>query len=436
MLNTFDGRCLMNTVLFNVVSYIIEFLKLSLFSIFFADIYVKKRITIIFSISVLFLAFFSIYFNFSDYSIVFGLISIVLLYFSISEKKKIGQIILSYVFICILDMIVGAIFIFIFNISGSTVQSNSLFEIVINSFLFIPIGIAIIVKRKRYRDVSYTISTKYLLIFIVGGVSLALYITSIQFFGFEAGHYSSRKIEAFALSISSIIFIIICALLIFKQNQNGYLKKEANMNLKILKAQEEYYTMLLQREDQTKAFRHDIQNHIYCMNVLFENGKYEELGEYLSKIDKSLKELKPTFNTGNKLVDAIVSDIAIKHKNVCLKWIGVFPEQMSISAIDLCTVFSNLLMNAFEAAEQTDNKYVNVFVRVLESNLFISIANHTALEPKIINGEFISSKTNAGHGYGIRNIRKCLEKNNGSFEISFDDGVFTAEVIFSNVIPI
>lgn len=157
MLNTFDGRYLMNTVLFNVVSYIIEFLKLSLFSIFFADIYVKKRITIIFSISILFLAFFSIYFNFSDYSIVFGLISIVLLYFSISEKKKIGQIILSYVFICILDMIVGAIFIFIFNISGSTVQSNSLFEIVINSFLFVPIGIAIIVKRKRYRDVSYTI---------------------------------------------------------------------------------------------------------------------------------------------------------------------------------------------------------------------------------------------------------------------------------------
>ena len=424
----------MNIICFNAVSYAIEFAKLFLVVAFLINIPQRKYVLIAFPVSLLLLSFASIYFNFSEYSIIFGLLSSILIFVTMPEKRKIGQVILAYICICIIDMMSSAICMFILNISGNTLNKSSWLEVVVNSLSLILIVILVIIKKKSSSNNYYEISGKYILILILGGFSLALYITSIQFFGFEDKKYSYKSMVAFALSISSIIFIIICALLIFKHNQNEHLKREADMNLKMFKAQEDYYTMLLQKEDETKAFRHDIQNHLCCLNTLLKDGKYNELEEYLFKMDESLKLLKPVINTGNKLIDAIVGDISIKHNEVSLKWFGLMPEKISVPNIDLCTVFSNLLINAFEAAENAENKTVNVFIKILESNLLIVIQNYTVSSPKIINGKYISDKAASGHGYGIRNICRCLEKNNGSFDTEFEDGIFTAEVVFSNAI--
>ena len=40
-----------------------------------------------------------------------------------------------------------------------------------------------------------------------------------------------------------------------------------------------------------------------------------------------------------------------------------------------------------------------------------------------------TSKSGDGHGYGLRNIRQVMEKYNGSFKITHEDGVFTAVVV-------
>lgn len=422
----------MNIICFNSISYIIEFFKILLAVTFLLNIPQRKIILIIFPISLLLISFTSSYFNFSDYTIIFGILSIVIISITMPVKKKIGQVILAYVCICIIDMVFSAICIFILNISVNSIQDNLWLEIIINS---ISLGIIIITSlvRKRTHN-NYDISIKYLLILILGGISFALYITSIQLFGFEDNNYSYKDIAALGLSVSSIIFIIICALLLFNRNQNIHLKKEADINLKLLKAQEDYYNMLLKKEDETKAFRHDIQNHIYCMNTLFKDHKYDELGEYLSKMNTSLNELKSTINTGNKLVNAIVNDAIGKYNNINLKWIGLLPENILISSMDLCTVFSNILSNAFEAAEKCEQKNVEVSVKILESNLFITVTNNIKSHPRIIKGDYISTKTTGGHGYGLKNINKCLEKNNGSFELFFEEGICIAEIIFSNAI--
>ena len=63
----------------------------------------------------------------------------------------------------------------------------------------------------------------------------------------------------------------------------------------------------------------------------------------------------------------------------------------------------------------------------------MTVKNHAA-EPVTADGSIISSKTESGHGYGISNVRQCVEEIKGSFNISFENGVFTAEVIFPNVI--
>jgi len=191
--------------------------------------------------------------------------------------------------------------------------------------------------------------------------------------------------------------------------------------------------MLLKKEDETKKFRHDIKNHIFCMYTLFKNKKYDELERYFLDMQNTLEILRSGVNTGNVLIDAIINDISSCHKDVSLVWKGCMPNSMKISSMNLCTVFSNLISNAYEAAEKADDKRVFVSVKVLETNLFVSVKNHAA-EPVTADGSIISSKTESGHGYGISNVRQCVEEIKGSFNIGFENGVFTAEVIFPNVI--
>lgn len=85
------------------------------------------------------------------------------------------------------------------------------------------------------------------------------------------------------LICSGIIFLIIGGLLFHKTGENEYLKREQDMNRKILDAQANYYTLLLEKNKEIRAFRHDIKNHLYCMTILGKQGQYGELQEYLEK---------------------------------------------------------------------------------------------------------------------------------------------------------
>lgn len=268
----------------------------------------------------------------------------------------------------------------------------------------------------------------------MGALSLAIYITSIQFFGFNDENYSFKEIIAVSLSLSSLIFILISVALVLKSNQNEHLKLESDINLKLLKSQENYYNMLLEKENETKAFRHDIQNHIYCMHLLLEKKEYKKLEEYFNDLGSNLKELKSNINTGNNLVDAIVSDISNKYKGVTLNWTGTIPNNVSISPTDLCIIFSNLLNNSFEAVMYIPEKTIEVSIKKLESNLLIIIRNHYYKVPEYIDGEYVSVKSEYGHGYGLKNVKRCVNKNKGVIEFDFEEGIFTTEIIFPKVL--
>ena len=66
-------------------------------------------------------------------------------------------------------------------------------------------------------------------------------------------------------------------------SKNHY-KEIADINERLLKSKENYYTMLLQKDRDTIKFRHDISKHLNCMYILFDKGKYDELRKYFDKI--------------------------------------------------------------------------------------------------------------------------------------------------------
>lgn len=335
-----------------------------------------------------------------------------------------------------MDTLTGSVAMFILGIGTDTISKSFLTMLLLNSVSLVVIIIILIIRRLSGLKNTYSISEKYMPLFILGGLSLALYITSIQISCFNDRKQSIKDFATIALSVSSVVFIVICIMLLMKQSENEHLKNQTTILNKMQKMQKDYYTSLLQKELETKRFRHDIKNHIYCMNILLKNKNYDELSVYLSEIASLLPEIKQNYSTGNTIVNFIVNEISSKYQDVSLNWYGIMSDDMNISSMHLCTVFSNLLNNAFEHAETTSRKQVWVKVRNLESNLLVSISNYISNEPVIVNGEIVTSKQEAGHGYGLKNVKMCMESIGGYFDISINNGCFTAEVIFTDAVPV
>lgn len=200
---------------------------------------------------------------------------------------------------------------------------------------------------------SYS-SLKEVLLFIIGEVSvtvqlaLSIYLVKNQF------NWSGSVEAYFVLIACSIILAVICFLLISFTNKNHKLKMGNEISRNLLESQRKYYVMLLEKEEQTKAFRHDIRNHLYCMKALFDNEDYKSLGDYFNKFNIVLNDLDKGIHTGNNLIDVILNDINGKYTQTEIKWTGLLDENLKIDQPDLCTVFSNLLINAFEAADKCE----------------------------------------------------------------------------------
>lgn len=107
---------------------------------------------------------------------------------------------------------------------------------------------------------------------------------------------------------------------------------------------------------------------------------------------------------------------------------------LDVGAVTLCTVLSNLLDNAIEAAAQTDTeRVVTLSAKKSGSFYYICINNPTANYIDVSADIPTSKPDGAGHGLGLKSARKAIEKCGGTLELSCKEApsgyTFTAEVI-------
>lgn len=116
------------------------------------------------------------------------------------------------------------------------------------------------------------------------------------------------------------------------------------------------------------------------------------------------------------------------------------PEHIKLSAMDICTIFSNLLINAIEAVVKIENyskRIIKVQIKLLDENMVINISNPVSEKINIINNRLISSKKDKGqHGYGSLNVQECVERYKGDISYSCDVNYFTVEILLYNMLII
>lgn len=362
-------------------------------------------------------------------------ISILLTMLIIRGNNRIIYTLISNLGICILDVLAATVWL-LFN-DGSYIQlaDNSKNSMIVNSINIATILIICLISKaflSRQNHISpQNAKRSYLILIMLGEISLLMFITAFQF---DAPNDNIKKIMAVSLSVGSVVFLLTAIILLANNISRNHFKKISEINEKLVKSQEQYYTMLLQKEEETKKFRHDINNHLNCMRLLFEDKKYDELEEYFNKIGASILDLRPELQIGNDLISAILKDAADKYTDVSVEISGRMPSAIRLDNTDICTIFYNLFNNAFAAAESSEKKNVDISVKLLGENLFFTVKNSVSHKVDIVDNTLKTEKQDKNrHGFGSGNAVRCAEKNGGELTYKCSDTYFEAELILPNV---
>ena len=182
--------------------------------------------------------------------------------------------------------------------------------------------------------------------------------------------------------------------------------------------------------------RHDMRAHASSIISLMKQNKIDEA---MSMMDEIYTHLELPLARIDKLTGNIYVDIILTNKLAMLRKHDINCEyeldslkNSHIENIDITSVVSNLLDNAYEAASVSKEKYIKFQLMDYDSHVFIRTLNSYAVEPveSSIRGRILSStKKDPGiHGLGMEIISDIADKYNGSFIWEIHDGLFDAYV--------
>lgn len=206
---------------------------------------------------------------------------------------------------------------------------------------------------------------------------------------------------------------------------------EAMQMQTLLKMQYANYETSRESMDLVNRKYHDLKHQIALLRT--ETG--EEKQQLLDQMVKEIQEYETVNRTGNEVLDAIIS----AKSRQCLKEgmkLTVVADGAALNfmnAMDISSMFGNILDNAIEAVrkvENTEKKRIHLTVSRKKGFLHITCENHFIGTLQIKNGLPMTSKRdNYYHGFGIKSIQKTAEKYNGSVTIRVEEDCFNLRVL-------
>lgn len=217
-------------------------------------------------------------------------------------------------------------------------------------------------------------------------------------------------------------------------SKNNTLKNEVNLYHQQSELQHKYYDNLESKYKESRKLIHDIRNHLQSIERLYENKENDLAQKYTSDIHLMLNELNQKYYTSNRILNIILNDKyqIIKSSNINFDCkIGEVSLDF-MREIDITTIFANLLDNSIEAAKKVDSdSYIKFHLNKFNDFIVINIINSMKDKPIIKNKKIKSTKDNHD-GLGLENVRKTLEKYEGSLVLDFDENEFKVNIVIPN----
>lgn len=187
----------------------------------------------------------------------------------------------------------------------------------------------------------------------------------------------------------------------------------------------EYYQQLLEKQQETKALWHDIKKYTAAMQAVAAQNNSEQLRQIAQAAADAYERVKDISAVGNPVVDALLNQYlrSAKENQIQVLLDITIPEVLAISTLLLSVVIGNTFDNAIEACRliAPEKRMIHLQLRKQNRILFYSIEN-----PYI--DAVTQLRVGKHHGYGLKNVERAVNQNNGNFQLEKVDGNFIVQI--------
>ena len=237
------------------------------------------------------------------------------------------------------------------------------------------------------------------------------------------------------------IFLLTANLLVFGINRYNQRKSMEFTEMQLLFQKEsdamDYYEMLRLQNENQSILIHDIKKHLQSINLLNTQRDHEKIGAYIQQLLHS-----SGLSESVKLCDHdMLNSILCRYMRQCRDENIEFHTDIRsgttdfIADNDLTSLFCNLLDNAMEAADHIPNSFIEVNTRRREKTSFvvITVINSCRRDPfsEENNGLSSDKPDKLRHGFGIKSIRKIVDKYSGYIRMYYNDDTLTFHTIIT-----
>lgn len=178
-----------------------------------------------------------------------------------------------------------------------------------------------------------------------------------------------------------------------------------------------------------------MKSHFSIVQSYLNEDKIELAQEYLKQLIDNNDLAFVEKWTGVDVIDYILSQAQDKanRNNIKLEIHAEYPKDCKINPIDLCTILTNTINNAFEAccAQETKNeRKIAITIRRIHQFIIIRVINTTDQKPIIKEGRLVTTKEDSiNHGWGARCIKTSVEKYQGTLKYEYEEPYFSVSIM-------
>lgn len=231
---------------------------------------------------------------------------------------------------------------------------------------------------------------------------------------------SSRPFDAYDGIITAVMVVACVAVdLVFLRVIQDLVQKKRLEEQQALQAR--HYAALMEQQQNIRALRHDLANHLMTVNVLAQKDAAQSEA-YIQDLTRQFREMTAIDFCENKTADAVLYG---KHAEAASAGINftvdaVLPEEVGIKELDLMSLMSNLIDNALDAAKLTEEKRVTISLRKESGAVLLKVEN-SILPGRTIDSRKTTKRDKGMHGLGLGIAESICKKYRGSISIQSGD---------------
>jgi len=293
-------------------------------------------------------------------------------------------------------------------------------------------------KKRSYIIKIFGEASAALSVYVIISMSVTIFILCIVYICLQgSGSIQRLLIPVFSagLVIFSILLLILCAVVRILIYSKKDLKISNELEQEYMKQQKEYYEEIDEKNTELSSFRHDFNDYVYTMNDMAAREEIKELQEYLADLSQK-RQTVYYIDAGNHVANAVINryrEMAVQ-QGIIFRYTGKWSGKLhGITDMEICSVLSNILKNALEAAlyvpKERERKIVVEMGR--ETMYEYIFLENTAVGYEEVNGKLVTHKRDKkNHGIGMENVGKIMKKCGGTLEWEYKNGIFYTWVYF------